>query len=546
MKHYGGQSMYTPLQTVLVRRPDAAFGTADPVRWHYTAPPDLPRAQQEHDDLVGRLRQAGVKVVYHDTPLPDHADAIFVHDPVLMTDAGAIILKMGKALRQGEETAVAITLERLQIPILARLQGDAQAEGGDLLWLDEKTLAVGQGFRTNAAGRQQLQEALAPLGVTVVPVHLPVYHGPEACLHLMSLISMVDADLAVVYEPLLPVSFYTLLQQRGIQLVAVPEAEFATLGPNVLALGPRHCLMLAGNPLTQARLEAAGCTVWTYEGDELSHKAEGGATCLTRPLLRAPMPYPILNPHLAGGSFFWEGGLAVPHRRSVGILLLHGLTATTAEVRPLAEFLHAAGYTVAGPLLPGHGTHPEDLNRVSWHDWTWEAEIAYQHLATVCDHVFVGGESTGAVIALYLASRHPEIAGVLAYAPAIQLAMLPTDLVKLYTLAPFIEFVPKEHSRRNSLWQGYPVNPLKGVLELVRLGREVRGRLGLINQPVLIVQGRLDKTIDPESGQIILDGVESVLTECHWLENSTHVVLLDEELTAVSDLTQRFLTRALA
>jgi N-dimethylarginine dimethylaminohydrolase len=285
-KLYGGHSMVAPLQTVLVRRPDEAFGAADPVRCHYTAQPYLPLAQQEHDAFVNTLLGCGAEVIYHDGELADHPDAIFVHDPVLICDAGAIILSMGKSLRRGEEEAMAAVLSRLGVPIYYRLHGEALAEAGDLVWVDDHTLAAGQGFRTNAAGIAQLQEALGPLGVSVVPAHLPYFDGPEACLHLMSVVSLVDVDLAVVYRPLLPVPFYQLLLARGYELVDVPDEEFATMGPNVLALAPRRCLMLEHNLETSRRLEAAGCEVTLYRGDEISLKAEGGATCLTRPILR--------------------------------------------------------------------------------------------------------------------------------------------------------------------------------------------------------------------------------------------------------------------
>lgn len=285
-KSYGSQSMISPLRRVLVRRPDEAFGQADPVLWHYTSRPNLELAQQEHDTFTTSLRQAGVEVIYHDESQPERADAIFVHDPALVTDQGAIILNMGKALRRGEEAAMARRFEALDIPILYTLHGEALAEGGDLMWLDEHTLAVGLGFRTNAEGLRQLQEALSGLRVTCIPVQLPYYQGPEACLHLMSIISMVDERLAVAYLPLLPVPLWSYLREHQIRLIEVPEEEFETMGPNVLALAPGQCLMLEGNPLTQQRLEAAGCEVVTYRGQEISLKAEGGATCLTRPILR--------------------------------------------------------------------------------------------------------------------------------------------------------------------------------------------------------------------------------------------------------------------
>lgn len=283
---YGSQSMVDPLRRVLVRKPDSAFGDADPEHWHYTSRPDLDGARAEHEALVSTLRTCGCEVLFHDAPLPDHADAIFTHDPVIVTDQGSIVLRMGKVQRRGEEAAVATTLENLGVPILAVLEGEATAEGGDLLWLDHRTLAVGRGYRTNAEGFRQLTAALRPLGVETVEVQLPYAGGPAACLHLMSLISMLDHDLAVVHMPLLPVPFVELLGARGVEVVEVPREEYATMGPNVLAIAPRHCLMLEGNPKTKTRLEAAGCEVLTYQGEELSLKAEGGATCLTRPILR--------------------------------------------------------------------------------------------------------------------------------------------------------------------------------------------------------------------------------------------------------------------
>jgi len=287
MKTYGSQNMVEPLKKVLVRRPDEAFGGADPALWHYVSQPDLEKAQAEHDALVATLRETGCEVFYHQASLPEHADAIFTHDPVIVTDEGSIILRMGKEQRRGEEAAIGATLEELDVPTLATLEGEATAEGGDLLWLDHDMLAVGRGYRTNAEGLRQLTAALRPVGVETVEVQLPHGDGPISCLHLMSIISMLDHDLAVVHLPLLPVPFVELLSDRGIDLVEVPDEEYPTMGPNVLALAPRRCLVIEGNPVTRARLEAAGCEVLTYRGDELSLKAEGGATCLTRPILRS-------------------------------------------------------------------------------------------------------------------------------------------------------------------------------------------------------------------------------------------------------------------
>jgi len=167
------------------------------------------------------------------------------------------------------------------------LRSPATAEGGDLLWINHDRLAVGQGFRTNAEGLRQLKALLKPLGVRTEPVPLPFHTGPAGCLHLMSLISLVDDDLAVVYPRLLPVPFWQRLQADGFDFIDVPDAEFDRMAPNVLAVAPRDCITLEGNPITQRRLEEAGCRVRTYRGNEISRKAEGGATCLTRPVLRA-------------------------------------------------------------------------------------------------------------------------------------------------------------------------------------------------------------------------------------------------------------------
>lgn len=285
-KRYGSQSMIAPLRTVLVKRPDEAFAVNDPTAWHYTARPDLALAQQEHDALAALLRQSGAEVIYHDEHQPEHADAIFAFDPALVTDHGAIILSMGKPQRRGEEAVMARRFETLGMPIHYTLHGEARAEGGDLLWLDHDTLAVGLGFRTNIEGLRQLRAALEPIGASVLSVELPYYTGPEACLHLLSLISIVDHKLAIVYPPLMAVPFWQELKRRDFRLIEVSDEEFATMGTNVLALSPGKCLMLAGNPITQRKLEEAGCEVMKYTGNEISHKAEGGPTCLTRPVWR--------------------------------------------------------------------------------------------------------------------------------------------------------------------------------------------------------------------------------------------------------------------
>ncbi len=246
-------------------------------------------------------------------------------------------------------------------------------------------------------------------------------------------------------------------------------------------------------------------------------------------------PHPLIkNPHLEGGPFFWEAG-------PTGILLVHGFTATTAEVRPLAQKLHAKGYTVTGPVLPGHNTFPEDINNYTWHDWASEVTKNYQELATRCGRVFVGGESTGGLLALYLAADHPEISGVLTYAPALKLNLTRFDHIKIRLIAPFISYLPKSGEDDDLPWKGYTVNPLKGVAQLLKLQKEVQSRLGQIRRPILIVQGKLDTTVDPNVPQSIYEGVSSAIKEVHWMEKSGHCVALDHELNQVAEITLNFL-----
>ena len=200
---------------MVVRPPDEVMAAADPRRWHYTGPLDLPAARAAHDELVARLNGWGVEVLVHDVSLPEHADSVFVFDPVLVSDAGTIVLSMGKTLRRGEEDALASFLEGEGVPVAARITGEGRVQGGDTLWLDHDTMAVGMGFRTNAEGVRQLRAALDPLGVAVHAYDLPYFTGPAACLHLLSLISPVDVDLAVAYPPLLPTALWRELRRRG-------------------------------------------------------------------------------------------------------------------------------------------------------------------------------------------------------------------------------------------------------------------------------------------------------------------------------------------
>jgi dimethylargininase len=238
----------------------------------------------EHEAFRALLVEARAEVVVAATPHSLDPDAMYVYDPALVTDDGAVMLRPGKEGRRGEVEVMAADFVEAGVPIAGRLDAPAMAEGGDTLWLDERTLLVGRGYRTNDEGVRQLAEAMP--GVEVVAFDLPHLRGAGEVLHLMSLLSPIDVDLAVAYPPLMPVRLMELLAERDTELVEVPEEEFETMGPNVLALAPRVGLALEGNDETRRRMEKAGVEVRVYSGDEISRKGDGGPTCLTRPLLR--------------------------------------------------------------------------------------------------------------------------------------------------------------------------------------------------------------------------------------------------------------------
>ncbi len=290
MNNYGAQNMIAPLERVVVRAPSPGMASADADLWHYGDQLDQAVLESEHREFVKSLSANGAEIVRLNEAPDSLYDAVFTHDPSLVTNHGAILLRMGKTLRSGEVDAHAALYTRLGIPVLGSIESPGMVEGGDCLWLDNNTLVVGRGFRTNQEGINQLAEILRGTDVEVFAFDLPVYYGGDACLHLMSLISLLDSDLALVRKPLLPVALYLLLRARGVEMIDAPEAEFTasnTLSINVLALGPRHGIMLAGLPETRAVMENAGCRIDTFPGDTLCIKCEGGPTCLTRPLLRA-------------------------------------------------------------------------------------------------------------------------------------------------------------------------------------------------------------------------------------------------------------------
>lgn len=282
-RRFGSQSMTAPLRRVLVVAPRAE----EAARWReagWRAGPDPARLAAEHDAFRAELEATGAEVVVAETSPASGLDGVYPYDPALVAREGALLLRPGKESRLGEIESLGRALNEAGVPTTARVEAPATVDGGDTCWLDESTLLVGLGYRTNEAGVAALRDALPE--VDVIRYDLPHHRGRAELLHLMSVISPLADDLAVVFLPLLPVRLVQLLLGRGIELVEVPDDEFVTQGPNVLALAPRVALALDGNPETRRRMEAAGVDVRVYRGDELSHKGEGGPTCLTRPILR--------------------------------------------------------------------------------------------------------------------------------------------------------------------------------------------------------------------------------------------------------------------
>lgn len=284
-------SMYKHLERVIVKHPKDAFISQEHLteqwkRFNYLEEPDFEEAVREYKTFIEILEKHVPQIDY--LPASDKVglDSIYAHDPVKFTPAGAIILKSGKKLRQPEAAVYKEFLREKEIPIIGELTEEAVSDGGDIVWLDDRTIIVGRGYRTNDEAIRQLKEITAPFVNEFIVVQLPHDQGEAECLHLMSFISMVDKDLAVVHSPLMPVFFRQVLINRGIQLVEVPKVEYDNLGCNVLALAPRVCVIVEGNDSTKQQLLDAGATVYEYKGREISVLGTGGPTCLTSPVIR--------------------------------------------------------------------------------------------------------------------------------------------------------------------------------------------------------------------------------------------------------------------
>ncbi|MDF2036489.1 arginine deiminase family protein [Cytobacillus oceanisediminis] len=283
--------MYKKLNTVILKHPKEAFISQEHIRsewkkFNYISEPDYMKAHQEYEQFLSIIKKHVGYIEFLPVSEKVGLDSLYAHDPVKFTKKGAMILKSGKKLRQPEAEIYKEFLQEKNIPILGELTGDAAADGGDLVWLDDRTLLIGRGYRTNDEAIHQIKEMTKDIVDECIVVQLPHDQGEEECLHLMSFISIVDENLAVVYSRLMPVFLRQMLLERGFQLVEVPDDEYRRLGCNVLAVAPRICVIVSGNPLTKQRLLDAGATVYEYEGNEISYLGTGGPTCLTCPVER--------------------------------------------------------------------------------------------------------------------------------------------------------------------------------------------------------------------------------------------------------------------
>ena len=285
-------SEYLKLESVYIKPVKSAFVSQEQLtsQWeelNFLEQPDLNESISEYKVLKDFLSNQNVSLHFFPKDNVVKMDSIYCRDASIATDFGMIICNMGKEGRVNEPKSHLQTYKNSDMNILGEIKSPGTLEGGDVAWLDENTLAVGHTYRTNEEGIIQLKQLLEPKGISVIVAELPHYKGQNDVFHLMSILSPVDKDLAVVYSPLMPIKFRNELLNRGFQLIEVPDEEFESMGCNVLAVAPRHCIMVDGNSKTKALLEAAGCKVKTYKGLEISVKGGGGPTCLTRPILRS-------------------------------------------------------------------------------------------------------------------------------------------------------------------------------------------------------------------------------------------------------------------
>jgi len=291
-KEFGCQDMTSTIRKVLIKDPKSAYKNQANIdtqynELNYFGKPDFEISLKDYDSFKSILHNNGIEI--HCLPSDDitSLDSIYTHDPCLVSNSGVILCSMGKDLRRKEPGMISNYFESLGIPIIGRISSPGKLEGGDIVWIDNRTVAVGVGYRSNFEGIMQLKQILSDDIDEIIPVHLPHWTGPADCLHLMSNVSPIDENLFLVYSKLLPVSFREYLLGRKIKLVEVPDEEYESMGCNVLAIAPKKVIMIEGNNITKKILEDEGVEIFTYPGLEISNKGAGGPTCLTRPFLRS-------------------------------------------------------------------------------------------------------------------------------------------------------------------------------------------------------------------------------------------------------------------
>ncbi len=290
-KEFGCQDMTKPIKRILIKHPNSAYKTQANIdeqakNLNYFGTPNFEQAINDYNKFLNILKSFDIEI--HTLPADNKTslDSIYTHDPCLISNSGVILCSMGKQLRKSEPEMIANYFSSIGIPIAGEITPPGNLEGGDIVWIDDRTVAVGVGYRSNLEGINQLKSILGSDVDTIIPVDLPHWTGPDDCLHLMSNVSPIDSNLFLVYSRLLPVSFRQYLLDRKIELIEVPDEEYDSMGCNVLAIAPKKVIMLSGNLITEQRLKDADVEVHTYDGSEISIKGAGGPTCLTRPFYR--------------------------------------------------------------------------------------------------------------------------------------------------------------------------------------------------------------------------------------------------------------------
>jgi N-dimethylarginine dimethylaminohydrolase len=283
--------MVNPIKKMLLKHPKNAFINQEIINkqyleLNYSEAPNFNKAILDYEKFVSLLKSFGIELHYLPEDNSTSLDSIYTHDPCIISNNGIIICNMGKKARLAEPNTIEKFFKSIQIPILGKIKAPGTLEGGDVVWIDDKTIAVGEGYRTNKEGIEQLRYLLSDQVETVISVPIPHWNGPQDCLHLMSNLSPIDHNLYLVYSRLLPVSFRKYLLDRNIELIDVPDEEYESMGCNVLTVAPRIAIMISGNSKTKQLLEKNNVEVYTYDGTEISIKGAGGPTCLTRPFLR--------------------------------------------------------------------------------------------------------------------------------------------------------------------------------------------------------------------------------------------------------------------